>query len=70
MANDKRPTRRGDYLRLFADREDARRRMILRNQTARDGTVYCLVDGPEDNYAVVDLRTAIDLGGPYEWSAR
>lgn len=69
---DTKPTtpRRGSYLRFFADRDAARQHMVLRNHVAREGTVYCLVDGPEDNYAVVDLKTAIDLGGPYEWSGR
>lgn len=27
--------------------------------------IYCVVDGPENNYAVVDLATAIDLGNGY-----
>ena len=28
------------------------------------------LDGPEDNFAVVDLETAIELEIPYEWSTR
>jgi hypothetical protein len=39
-----------------------------RNRASRDRTLYAVVDGPDDNYAVVDLKTAIDLGGRYEWS--
>jgi hypothetical protein len=27
----------------------------------------CLVDGPDDNFAVVDLQTAVELGGGYRW---
>jgi len=28
--------------------------------------IVAIVDGPEDNFAVVDLKTAIELGGGYE----
>jgi hypothetical protein len=27
--------------------------------------IYAVVDGPENNFAVVDLNTAIDLGAGY-----
>ena len=56
------------YVRQFASRDEAHDRMLVLNRAARDGSVYCLVDGPENDYAVVDLRTAIDLGGPYKWA--
>ena len=64
------------YVKFFDTRDDAYAHMLEQNQ-ARTGAnrqpceesfvLYCLVDGPEDNFAIVDLETAINLGGPYEW---
>lgn len=31
---------------------------------------FCVVPGPENNYSVVDLATAIDLGMGYVFSSR
>ena len=35
-----------------------------------DRGIFCLVDGPEDNFAVVDLETAIGFEIPYECSVK
>lgn len=56
------------YCQQFASEDKAYDHMLAINRTSRDGTIYCLVDGPEDDYAVVDLRTATELGAPYEWA--
>lgn len=37
-------------------------------QTRADRTVYCLLDGPDDDYVVCDLRTAIETGLPYQFA--
>lgn len=55
------------YINFFATEDAATRRMITKNRAARDGSIFCLVEGPEDNYAVVDLNTAVELGLPYRW---
>lgn len=58
------------YTRFFASENDARSICQIKNQACRRAgnfkDIYCLVDGPEDNYAIVDLKTAIDLGMGYE----
>jgi hypothetical protein len=65
------------YIEFFAIRDDAYRHMLDRNRSrsaesrqpgAECFTLYCLIDGPEDNFAVVDLATAVDMGVAYEWN--
>lgn len=56
-------------VKFFAEEDEACDYMRSLNKTHRK-EIFCLVDGPEDNFAVVDLRTAIDLEIPYEWSRR
>jgi hypothetical protein len=56
-------------IRFFAEEDQAREHMRLLNQT-HCKEIFCLVDGPEDNFAVVDLKTAIEMDMPYEWSRR
>jgi hypothetical protein len=55
--------------KFFTDHDSAYEYMRSLNRTHLK-EIYCLVDGPEDNFAVVDLKTAIELDMPYEWSAR
>lgn len=58
------------YTMFFASEKEARTRCHNKNQACRRAgnykDIYCLVDGPENNYAVVDLKTAIELGQGYE----
>lgn len=56
------------YHKEFSDKKAAHDWMVMKNQTQRDGTIYCLVSGAELDWAVVDLDTAIELGMGYEWS--
>lgn len=56
------------YFREFAHLATAHDRMIIRNQTSADGTIYCLIEGPDDGGGTVcDLRTAIETQLPYSW---
>ena len=65
------------YLRAFSDRDTAYTHMRNRNRAstpldpnapAKHRDLFCLVDGPEDNWCVVDIMTAIELGNGYEWT--
>lgn len=60
------------FIKFFASHGEAFEYMQLKNKAARSAgnkaDCYCVIDGPEDNFAVVDLDTAIDHGQPYKWS--
>ena len=56
-------------MKFFSNQDEARDYMRSLNDTQAE-EVFCLVDGPEDNFAVLDLETTIDLEMPYEWSTR
>jgi hypothetical protein len=62
--------KRETYCKFFDTEESAFIRCQNRNRAARAANnfkdIYCLVDGPSDNFAVVDLSTAIDLGNGYQ----
>jgi hypothetical protein len=56
------------YLREFENERAAESWMRMKNQVARDGSIFCLVAGTSgDNFAVVDSRSAIELGLGYRW---
>jgi hypothetical protein len=57
------------YLKLFDDYDEAFGHMSAKNQTSCQA-LYVLIDGPQDDFAVVDIATAIDMGALYEWSTR
>ena len=63
-------SKRETYCKFFESENDARTRCANKNKAARRANnyrdIYCLVDGPENNFAVVDLTTAIELGSGYE----
>jgi hypothetical protein len=52
-----------DYCEFFATEEEAIAacREVNRGLNSKDLACCVVVDGPEDNYAVVDLETAKDL---------
>ena len=62
--------KRETYCVFFDSENAAFIRCQNRNRAARNAgnykDIYCLVDGPSDNFAVVDLVTAIDLGTGYQ----
>lgn len=61
------------YMKEFETVEKADSFMRMKNRACKLANnfkdLYCLVDGPSDNYAVVDLKSAIDLGCGYEWAS-
>lgn len=60
------------FIKFFASHGEAFEHMRLKNKAARAAgnkeDCFCVVDGPEDNFAVADLDTAIAHGQSYEWS--
>lgn len=61
-------------IKMFVVEDAAREWMRMKNREARDGSIFCLVNGPvfEDGELlsmegvwVVDLVTAAELGAPY-----
>lgn len=57
------------YVKYFKEESDAYSWMKMKNKVQVKLTnLFVLVDGPEDNFAVVDLRTAQDLGTGYQWA--
>lgn len=57
------------YTKQFTSYEKAYEWMVMKNQINKNpDQLFCLVDGPDNGYSVVDLNTAIDLGMGYTWS--
>lgn len=60
------------YLKHFNEYDEAFDWMIMKNRACKKAgnkdDIYCVVPGPENNYAVVDLGTAIDLQLGYVWN--
>ena len=58
------------YVKYFNDENDAFNRCKSKNRACKAAgnykEMYAVVDGPDNNWAVVDLNTAIDLGMGYE----
>ncbi len=60
--------RQESYLRVFDTKNAARDRMELKNRANRmPRWTWAIVEHPE-GWAVVDIRTAIEMGLGYEWS--
>lgn len=60
------------YLKHFNEYDNAFDWMTMKNRACKAANntkdICCVVPGPENNYAVVDLGTAIDLELGYVWS--
>jgi hypothetical protein len=56
------------YTKFFQSYDSAYSWMRMKNKHSSD--IFCLVNGPSDNYAVVDLDTAIELGIGYEFTGK
>lgn len=58
------------YTKFFDSEDRAHDWCGLKNNACRNAgnlrDIYALIDGPNDNFAVVDLPTAIDFGQGYE----
>ena len=62
-----------NYLRFYETEEDAysamvRHNKILKIRKHRSAEIYVMVDGPEDNYAAIDLNSAIEAGFTYTFA--
>ena len=61
------------YCKFFQTKDGAMQFMRLQNRAAASAgnrrDALCVTDGPSDNFAVVDLKTAIELGNGYSWEA-
>lgn len=58
------------YLKFFPTRADAEERARIKNGANRmRGWLWVVIDGPADDFAVVDLGTAIEMGVGYSWAA-
>jgi hypothetical protein len=59
-----------NYIKLFKNQNNAIDRCSLKNRACRSAgnkkDIFCIVDGPDNDFAVVDLSTAIELGGGYQ----
>lgn len=55
------------YLRQFKTKEEAVNMMKLKNKASKN-IEYVVVDGYDNNFAVVDFGTAYELGLNYFWS--
>ena len=57
------------YAKFFETEDAAIARAAMKNRACKRAgnykDIYAVVDGPCDDYAVVDLNTAIDLGSGY-----
>ena len=62
--------KQGTYIRYFKTENQALDICTIKNQACKRAgnfrDVYAVVYGPDDNFAVVDLSTAIDLGFGYQ----
>lgn len=60
-----------EYLKMFTAENAAMTWMRNMNRTrAAAGNhrdVFVVTDGPEDDFAVMDLKSAIELGNGYKW---
>lgn len=57
------------YIKPFASYDAAYSFMTMKNKTVRNSDLYCVVPGPDDDYAVVDHLTAVELGLGYVFSS-
>ncbi len=65
------PMKATEYLKMFKNENKAMQWMRMKNRACaaagnrRDLFVVC--DGPENDFAVMDLKSAIELGNGYKW---
>jgi len=55
-------------IRMFKIKEDAHDYMLMKNRTTVRGPIYVMVDGPEDDFAVMPLNEAVENNFVYSWS--
>lgn len=57
------------YYKEFATETEAQQWARIKTRAARDHEIFCVLEGPDNNWVVADLRTAIGTGLPYSWAA-
>ena len=58
------------YIKTFETKAKAESMMRTKNRANRvPGWLWVMVDGPEDDFVLVDIRTAIDMNMGYSWAA-
>lgn len=57
-----------DYVRFFDTDLEAETHMRMLNRATGRQTMLVLVDGPEDNFAVMDIDSAIENDFLYRWA--
>jgi hypothetical protein len=57
------------YIKSFSSENAAYAYMIRINRAHPHAEPYVMIDGPSDDYAVVDMSTAIELNAMYRWEA-
>lgn len=59
------------YLKMFKTENNAMHWMRMKNRACRLAgnfrDMFVVTDGPENDFAVMDLKSAIELGGGYKW---
>jgi hypothetical protein len=56
------------YCKFFDDEEKADNWMKMKNRSrmlAKNYDMFAMIDGPENNFAIVDISTAIEMGMGY-----
>lgn len=58
-----------NHIRIFKNESDAIEHMVIKNRASRNGSLFVIVDHPDDQYAIMDVRSAIENEFAYEWMA-
>lgn len=60
------------YIKIFKSEEQAFQLMVAKNRACKRAgnlkDIFVLVDGPENDFAVMDLDSAIENGFLFQWS--
>ena len=60
---------RTEYMRMFENENEALDRCEMKNKACKAANntrdIFAVIEGPEENWAVVDLTTAIEFGQGY-----
>jgi len=64
-------SKQSEYMQHFATEATAMLCMRMKNRACRlagnHRDVFVVTDGPQNDFVVVDLATAIELGAGYKW---
>jgi len=59
------------YLKMFKTESAAMQYMRMKNRACKAAgnrcDLYVVCDGPEDDFAVMDIESAIEMGMGYKW---